>query len=68
MNEKQLIEIESGDLIVFRWRDGVAAKHLGVLADTDHFIHAYEGHSVMESALVSQWRKRIAGVFSFPDR
>ncbi|UXN63459.1 NlpC/P60 family protein [Phyllobacterium sp. A18/5-2] len=68
MNEKQLIEIESGDLIVFRWRDGVAAKHLGVLTDTDHFIHAYEGHSVMESALVSQWRKRIAGVFSFPDR
>ena len=48
MNEKQLIEIESGDLIVFRWRDGVAAKHLGVLTDTDHFIHAYEGHSVME--------------------
>ena len=68
MNEKPLANAQPGDLLVFRWRDGMAAKHLGILSDEDRFIHAYEGHSVMDSALVPQWRKRIAGVFTFPDR
>ncbi|MDR6633767.1 NlpC/P60 family putative phage cell wall peptidase [Phyllobacterium sp. 1468] len=68
MTEKTVNGAEPGDLLVFRWRDGVAAKHLGILADQGRFIHAYEGHSVVGSALVPQWRKRIAGVFAFPDR
>jgi NlpC/P60 family putative phage cell wall peptidase len=68
MIEKPVIGAGPGDLLVFRWRDGVAAKHRGILADHGRFIHAYEGHSVMESAVVPQWRKRIAGVFAFPDR
>lgn len=55
-----------GDLLVFRWRSGMVAKHLGIMVTKDRFIHAYEGHSVMTSALVPQWRQRIAGVFSFP--
>lgn len=57
-----------GDLIVFRWRAGLAAKHLGIMAHDNRFIHAYQGHSVMASALVPQWRNRIAGIFSFPER
>ncbi|MGH7004648.1 MAG: NlpC/P60 family protein [Alphaproteobacteria bacterium] len=66
MIEKDAASAVAGDLIVFRWRQGVAAKHLGIVASPDRFIHAYEGHSVMESALVPQWRRRIAGVFEFP--
>lgn len=57
-----------GDLIVLRWRSGLAAKHLGIMAHDNRFIHAYQGHSVMASALVPQWRNRIAGIFSFPER
>ncbi len=57
-----------GDLVVFRWRAGVAAKHLGIMAQDNRFIHAYQGHSVMASALVPQWRNRIAGIFIFPER
>lgn len=57
-----------GDLVVFRWRVGLAAKHLGIMAHDNRFIHAYQGHSVMASALVPQWRNRIAGIFSFPER
>lgn len=66
MIEKPLDAYDTGDLIVFRWREGVAAKHLGIVAAGDRFIHAYEGHTVLESALVPQWRRRIAGVFAFP--
>lgn len=58
---------QPGDLVIFRWRADVAAKHLGIMARENRFIHAYEGHCVMASSLVSQWRKRIASVFIFPE-
>ncbi|TCQ28905.1 NlpC/P60 family protein [Rhizobium sp. PP-CC-3G-465] len=57
-----------GDLILFRWRLGMPAKHAGILSDTERFIHAYEQASVVESALVPSWRRRIAGVFRFPEK
>jgi len=56
-----------GDLLVFRWRAHHAAKHLGILLDGERFLHAYEGHSVMISPLIPQWRRRIAGAFVFPE-
>jgi NlpC/P60 family putative phage cell wall peptidase len=56
-----------GDLAVFRWRAHHAAKHVGILLPDESFLHAYEGHSVMVSALVPQWRRKIAGVFAFPE-
>lgn len=65
--EKPLDAARPGDLIVFRWRPQHAAKHLGLLMPDERFLHAYEGHAVTISALVPQWRSRIAGVFAFPD-
>ncbi|MGI8399153.1 NlpC/P60 family protein [Agrobacterium sp. 16-172Ci] len=62
-----LEEARSGDLLLFRWRADAAAKHLGILAGSQHFIHAYEQAAVVRSALVPGWRRRIAGVFRFPD-
>lgn len=59
-------EAQPGDLLVFRWRPHVVAKHLGILIEGDRFIHAYQGSAVVASALVPQWRRRIAGVFAFP--
>lgn len=66
--EKAAAEMAPGDLVVFRWRADVAASHLGILLGPDRFIHAYEGHAVTVSALVPQWRRRLAGVFAFPQR
>lgn len=56
-----------GDMMLFRWRPDCAAKHVGILAGPDHFIHAYEQAAVLRSALVPSWRRRIAGVFRFPE-
>ncbi|UUP18925.1 NlpC/P60 family protein [Nitratireductor thuwali] len=56
-----------GRLILFRWRPHLPAKHAAICIGAERFIHAYEGHGVVESALVPQWRKRIAGVFDFPE-
>ena len=60
-------EMVPGDLILFRWHPDCAAKHVGILSALDHFIHAYEPVGVIESALVSGWRRRVAWVFRWPD-
>ncbi len=113
-----------GDLLIFRWQAGCAAKHAGILARAagadgqrgetgagggidaatgrpqtsgipaifaeqaapplltvqpvfpapplvrswqDTFIHAYEQSAVVRSVLVPAWRRRVAGVFRFPE-
>ena len=61
-------EAMAGDILLFRWRDGMSAKHAGILSGPDHFIHAYEAAGVIESALVPAWRRRIAAVHRFPSR
>jgi NlpC/P60 family putative phage cell wall peptidase len=55
-----------GDMLLFRWRAGSAAKHAAILVAPDAFVHAYEGAAVMVTTLVPQWRQRIAGAFAFP--
>lgn len=64
--ERQDGAITPGNLLVFRWRPALVAKHLGICVENNRFIHAYEGRAVVASALVPQWRKRVAGVFDFP--
>ncbi len=60
-------EAQAGDVILFRFRDHVAAKHLGILSAPGHFIHAYEKSGVLESPLVACWARRIAFSFRFPE-
>lgn len=62
----ELGELSAGSVLLFRWRPHLPAKHAGIALDTDRFIHAYQGQGVTTSALVPQWRRRIAGVFAFP--
>ncbi|QDZ01125.1 peptidase P60 [Nitratireductor mangrovi] len=64
--ERPQQQMEVGDLILFRWKRGLPAKHAGILLSADRFVHAYQGHSVLASPLVPQWRRRIAGAFAFP--
>lgn len=55
-----------GDVLVFRVAAGGPAKHCAIASEDDHFIHAYAGRAVVESAMNRWWRARIAGVFMFP--
>ena len=61
-------QMRPGDLLLFCWRPDLPAKHTGILCADDRFIHAYEQAAVIESALVPSWRRRIAGVFRFPEK
>ncbi len=63
--ERPVAALLPGDLVLFRWRPDLPAKHAGILVEPDRFVHAYSGAAVVESALVPQWRRKIAGVFAF---
>lgn len=66
--ELAVADARPGDVLIFRWRDDVPAKHAGVLATPKTFIHAYDGTAVVESSLSSWWRRRTAYAFRFPAR
>jgi len=64
--EREGLQPQAGDLLLFRLRPRMAAKHCAIALDGDRFIHAYQGHEVMVSPMSVHWRRRLCGVFSFP--
>lgn len=54
-----------GDVLAFRFRDHLPAKHLGIATSATHMAHAHSGACVAEVA-IAPWRKRLAAVFTFP--
>ena len=69
--ERPVEEVNSGDtfagnILVFRWKDGMPAKHAGIVSAGGQIIHSYDRVGVVETPLVSAWKRRIAAVFSFP--
>lgn len=57
----------TGQILLFRMRDGAVAKHIGIVSvagDLPQFIHAYAGHGVVQSPLSDPWRRRIAARFT----
>ncbi len=60
-----------GDVVLFRWRPDLPAKHAGIVSELRgcvpcRFVHAYEGAAVVESPLGPWWRRRLAAAFAFP--
>jgi NlpC/P60 family putative phage cell wall peptidase len=60
-------EIAPGDVLLFRWRDTLPAKHCAVATSPDRMIHAHDGASVVEVALCPWWRRHLAHAFRFPE-
>jgi NlpC/P60 family putative phage cell wall peptidase len=58
-------EYRPGDLLLFRWRDHLPAKHAGLATSTNSMIHAQDGVAVTEINLSPWWRKRLAYAFRF---
>lgn len=54
------------DVLLFRWRDGVPAKHLGIATAPLRFVHAQDGARVCEVDLTPWWRRRMVQAFAFP--
>jgi NlpC/P60 family putative phage cell wall peptidase len=59
-------EYEAGDVLLFRWKPHLPAKHAGIAVSPDSMIHAQDGACVAEIALTPWWRRRLAYAFRFP--
>jgi NlpC/P60 family putative phage cell wall peptidase len=55
-----------GDVILFRWRQNLPAKHAAIVTASDLMVHAHDGASVAEVAIAPWWRRRLAYAFRFP--
>lgn len=69
--ERHLMPVDAhnartGDVLLFRYRVGLPAKHAAIVASATTMIHAYDGAAVVETTIGPWWRRRIAGAFSFP--
>lgn len=58
--------IAPGDVLLFRWRAHLPAKHCAILSASDRMIHAHDGAAVAEVYFASWWRRRLAYAFRFP--
>ncbi|MEJ2623673.1 MAG: NlpC/P60 family protein [Pseudolabrys sp.] len=55
-----------GDVLLFRWRAGMPAKHAAIVTTESTMVHAHDGAAVAEVALAPWWRRRLAYAFRFP--
>ncbi len=67
-----LAEARPGDVLLFRFRPHLPAKHAailsyGALSDGGRMIHAYDGAHVREGQIGPWWRRRAAFAFAFPN-
>lgn len=67
-----LADVRPGDVVLFRWRPELPAKHAGIVSEVRdgrpvRFVHAYDGSAVVESPLGPWWYRRLAAAFAFPD-
>ncbi|MBI3433524.1 MAG: C40 family peptidase [Proteobacteria bacterium] len=56
-----------GDVLLFRWRAGLPAKHAAIATEHAHMVHAHDGAAVAEVAIAPWWRRRLAYAFRFPE-
>lgn len=66
LTEIPCAEFLAGDVLLFRWRGHLPAKHAGIAVSRDGMVHAQEGAAVTEIALSQWWLRHLAFAFRFP--
>lgn len=56
-----------GDVLLFRWRAKLPAKHCAILSGPGLMIHAHDGACVAEVPLGRWWARHVSHAFRFPD-
>ena len=57
---------QAGDVLLFRWRRHLPAKHCGIATTPEAMVHAHDGAAVAEVAITPWWRRHLAYAFRFP--
>jgi NlpC/P60 family putative phage cell wall peptidase len=57
---------DGGDVLLFRWRPHLPAKHAAIATSRTAMIHAQSGAQVTEVVIAPWWRRHLAYAFRFP--
>ena len=57
---------QAGDVLLFRFRASLPARHCALATGAGTMIHAHDGAAVTEVALTPWWRRHLAHAFRFP--
>jgi NlpC/P60 family putative phage cell wall peptidase len=66
MQAVALNDVQAGDVVLFRWKQHLPAKHAGIATSATTMIHAQEGVGVVEISLSKWWLRRLVFAFRFP--
>lgn len=66
LDEIAIDAFDAGDVLLFRWKRGLAAKHAGIAVSKTYMIHAQDNARVSEVALSGWWLRHLAFAFRFP--
>jgi len=61
------LKFREGDVLLFRWKPHLPAKHAAIAVNDHCMVHAHDGIAVCEVSLSPWWLRRLAFVFRFPN-
>lgn len=60
-------DLFGAEVLLFRWRRDLPAKHAAIATSPDWMVHAHDGARTCEVPITPSWRRRLAFVFDFPN-
>jgi NlpC/P60 family putative phage cell wall peptidase len=63
LNEIDPSAAREGDLVLFRWRKHLPAKHAAIMTAHDRMVHSQQHAAVTEVPVSDWWRRRMAYAF-----
>lgn len=57
--------VKMGDVMLFKYRQNMPARHVGIATFDAKFIHAYVGRGVVENRLSPWWLRHMSGHYSW---
>ncbi len=64
--EAASVPAQVGQVMIFRMRRSLPARHLAIMSFEGRMIHAASGLQVCEVAFSAWWQRRLIAAFSFP--
>ncbi len=65
MHAIDVADFSAGDVILFRWREGLPAKHCAIATSGETMVHAHDGAAVAEVVIGRWWRRHLVFAFRF---
>lgn len=60
------VAIKAGDILLFKYRMHLPARHVAIATSDATFIHAYVGRGVVENSFSAWWQRHLSSQYAWP--